>query len=187
MEDPMRKVVYGAACSLDGFIAAADGSVDWLHFSDDVNKIMTEYWSATDTLIMGRKTWEVAAASAPAGGDTGMSGMATYVFSRTLTRIDRPGVQLVSDDAGGFVRTLKKKKGKNIIVFGGGDFARSLFEAGVIDEVGLNVHPILLGSGVPLFLDAGRRVKLTLTECRQLHGGCVLLDYRVKHGRVAKH
>ena len=180
----MRKVVYGAACSLDGFIAAPDGSVDWLHWSDDVNKIMADYWSNTDTLVMGRKTWEVAARSGGGGG--GMSGMTSYVFSRTLQRIDHPGVQLVSGNAGEFVRDLKKKKGKNIIVFGGGDFARSLFEADVIDEVGLNVHPVLLGSGIPMFLDAKRRIKLKLTQCRQLHGGCVLLDYTVKHARRAE-
>jgi dihydrofolate reductase len=182
----MRKVVYGAACSLDGFIAAADGSVDWLHFSDEVSKIMTAYWSATDTLVMGRKTWEVAAASSPTDSGDGFSGIRTYVFSRTLQRIDQAGVELVSGDAGGFTRALKKQKGKDIMVFGGGDFARSLFEADVIDEVGLNIHPILLGSGVPFFLDAKRRIKLALEECRQLPGDCVLLDYRVKHARVAK-
>ncbi|MEX2152523.1 MAG: dihydrofolate reductase family protein [Gemmatimonadaceae bacterium] len=181
----MRKVVYGAACSLDGFIAGADGSIDWLHFSDDVNKVMTEYFSATDTLVMGRKTWEVAAALAPAGGASEPSPMQTYVFSRTLKRIDQPGVQLVTGDAGGFMRGLKKQKGKNIIVLGGGDFARSLFEADVIDEVGLNIHPIVLGSGVPFFLDAKRRIKLALTRCRQLSGECVLLDYRVKHSRTS--
>jgi dihydrofolate reductase len=183
----MRKVVYGAACSLDGFIAAPDGSVDWLHWSDDVTRIMEEYWAASDTLVMGRKTWEAAAAMSPGAADSTMSGMQSYVFSRTLRAIDKPGVRLVTDDAGTFVRALKKEKGKNIIVFGGGDFARSLFEADVIDEVGLNVHPVLLGSGVPFFLDAGRRMKLTLTRCQQLHGGCVLLDYAVKHIRGAKH
>src|SRR5688500_3230536 len=142
----MRKVIYGGACSLDGFLAAADGSVNWLHWSDDVNKMMAEFWTTTDALVMGRKTWEVAAAGAPAEADAGMTGMKSYVFSRTLDKIDRPGVELVRENAGEFVRALKKKKGKNITVFGGGDFARSLFEADVIDEVGLNVHPILLGS-----------------------------------------
>jgi dihydrofolate reductase len=180
----MRKVVYGAACSLDGFITAADGAIDWLHWSDDVSKIMAEHWSATDTVLMGRKTWEVAAASGSGGG--GMAGLQGYVFSRTLRSIDQPGVTLVSENAGDFVRTLKKKEGKNIVVMGGGDLGRSLFEAGVVDQVGLNVHPVLLGSGTPLFLDAKQRIKLELVECRQLHGGCVLLDYRVKRTRKPK-
>ena len=64
----------------------------------------------------------------------------------------------------------------------GGNFATSLLQAGVIDEIGLNVHPVLLGAGVPAFLDPGARVKLELTECRQLDGGCVFVTYRVRIG-----
>ena len=175
----MRKVTYGAACSLDGFIAATDGGVDWLHFSKDARAIMADYWRRIDTLVMGRKTWEAAVAMG-GGGDGGdmMKGISSYVFSRTLKEIRAPGVQLVSEDAGDFVRALKKEKGKEICVFGGGEFARSLFEADVIDEVGLNIHPVLLGSGVPLFRDAGR-VKLKLLENRSIAGGCVYVMYRV--------
>jgi dihydrofolate reductase len=173
----MRKVVYGGACSLDGFIVGPGGSIDWLHMSKDVDQIMRDYWDTTDTLIMGRKTWEVAASM---GGDGSQYGdVKSYVFSRTLKSIDRPGVHLVSSDAGDFVRDLKRQKGKNITVFGGGEFARSLFEVGLIDEVGFNVHPVLLGSGVPAFLDARARIKLELRECRPIDGGCVLLTYRV--------
>jgi dihydrofolate reductase len=184
----MRNVIYGAACSLDGFIAASDGSVDWLHWSDDVTRIMREFWSGTDTLLMGRKTWQVASGSAPGGGaGDEMAGMQSYVFSRTLARIDHPGVTLVKEDAGDFVRALKKKPGKNIIILGGGELGQSLFEADVIDEVGLNIHPVLLGTGVPIFLDTRQRIKLELTRCQQLHGGCVLIDYRVKHARRGRH
>ena len=64
---------------------------------------------------------------------------------------------------------------------GGGELAKSLFEADLIDEIGLNVHPILLGSGIPLFLPMPRQVKLKLTECRTFKSGCVLLRYRVQH------
>ena len=52
----MRTVTYGAACSLDGFIAPADGSMDWLHFSRDVQEFMKTYWASIDTILMGRKT-----------------------------------------------------------------------------------------------------------------------------------
>ena len=54
----MRTVTYGAACSLDGFIAAADGGLDWLHFSRDVQAVMSDYWKRIDTVLMGRRTWE---------------------------------------------------------------------------------------------------------------------------------
>jgi dihydrofolate reductase len=64
---------------------------------------------------------------------------------------------------------------------GGGDLARTLFQAGVIDEVGLNIHPVLLGAGVPLFPEIGRRLNLDLLESRILDGGCVLANYRVRN------
>jgi riboflavin biosynthesis pyrimidine reductase len=63
---------------------------------------------------------------------------------------------------------------------GGGRLANSLFEAGVIDEVGLNVHPILLGSGIPAFLPMKRHVDLELLECTPFENGCVYVRYRVK-------
>ena len=181
----MRTVTYGAACSLDGFITAADGSLDWLHFSGDVQDVMATYWATVDTMLMGRKTYDVAAAQAggdggSGGGDAGMSGVTTYVFSRTL-RSAPGGAHLVASDAGEFVRDLKARPGKGICVMGGGELAQSLFAAGVIDEVGLNIHPVLLGAGVPLFRDAGRRIQLELAESRVIDGGCVLATYRVRH------
>jgi len=174
----MRIVTYGAACSLDGFIAPPDGSMDWLHFSKDVQESMSSYWATVDTMLMGRKTWEVAMKMGGAGGDTGMGAVTTYVFSRTLASVGN-GAHLVRDDAGEFVRRLKEQPGKGICVMGGGELAQSLFAAGVIDEVGMNVHPVLLGSGVPFFRDPGRRVHLELSESRVIDGGCVLSMYRV--------
>ncbi len=174
----MRTVTYGAACSLDGFIAAKDGGLDWLHFSKDVQDIMAAYWKTIDVILMGRKTWS--ASVEQGGGGGGFGNIKTYVFSRTLKHIADPKVQLVTTDAAEFVSDLKGKPGKGICVMGGGDLARSLFEAGLMDEVGLNVHPVLLGSGVPFFLDAGRRTDLELTECRTLDGGCVFINYRVR-------
>jgi dihydrofolate reductase len=185
----MRKVTYGAACSLDGFITGPDGSLDWLHMSRDVHTIMAEYWSRVDTVLMGRKTWEVAQAMGGGGGggdgDGGpMSGISTYVFSRTLDRLPAAGAELVKGDAGGFMRQLKRRNGKEICVLGGGDLARSLFEEGVIDEVGLNIHPVLLGTGIPFFLNAGR-IKLDLIENRTIGGGCVYVLYKVRARRKA--
>jgi dihydrofolate reductase len=175
----MRIVTYGAACSLDGFIAPPDGSMDWLHFSRDVQDFMNSYWASVDTMLMGRKTWEAAMAmGGGGGGGGGMGGITTYVFSRTLTSAGH-GAELVRDDAGEFVRQLKEKPGKGICVMGGGELAQSLLAAGVIDEVGMNMHPILLGSGVPLFRDPGRRISLDLIESRVIDGGCVLSTYRV--------
>lgn len=178
----MRKVVYGGACSLDGFVTGPAGEMDWLHFSNDVRAIMAETWARTDTVLFGRKTWEGAAAQ---GGGGGMPGVTGYVFSRTLRSVPPgSGVELVREDAGTFVRALKSQPGKDIVVMSGGNLARSLLDAGVIDEIGVNVHPVLLGGGVPAFLTGPSRVPLELAACRTLDGGCVLLTYRVKIGKA---
>ena len=174
-----RKVIYGGACSLDGYFTGKDGAFDWLHMSKDVEDIMRESWANTDTILVGRKTWEFSKAMGGGGEIPGVK-VKSYVFSRTLTSIEDKDTELVRSDAGAFVRALKAQPGKDIIVMSGGDFATSLLKEGVIDEIGLNIHPILLGGGVPAFLDPGMRVNLELTECRQLDGGCVMVVYRVK-------
>jgi dihydrofolate reductase len=172
-----RKVIYGGACSLDGFLSDRNGAVDWLHFSRDVEKIMAKSWAEADTMLFGRKTWEDAAGRS--GGST-MAGVKGYVFSRTLTAVPEGGAELVTSDAGRFVRELRTRPGKDIIVMSGGNFATSLLQEQVIDEITLNVHPILLGSGVPAFLDPGKRVKLELKACKELDGGCLLITYKVR-------
>ena len=175
----MRTVTYGAACSLDGFIAGPKGEIDWLHFSPDVSAVMGDYWRTVDTILMGRKTYEVAAAQSGGGAMPGIT--RTYVFSRTLEKVKGKGGHLVRENAGEFVRALKTQPGKGICVLGGGELAQSLFADDVIDEVGLNIHPIVLGAGIPFFRDPGKRLRLELAENRTIDGGCVLATYRVMH------
>ena len=185
----MRTVTYGAACSLDGFIAGPEMAMDWLHYSKDVTEIMAEYFKTIDTILFGRKTWVHAQAMAAAGSEPpeeAFIGIQTYVFSRTLERLADPRAHLVRDDAADFVRDLKKQPGRGICVMGGGELARSLFEADLIDEVGLNIHPVLLGGGIPMFPAPGPRVSLKLLESRVLSGGCVLASFKVQHRRSRK-
>jgi dihydrofolate reductase len=187
-EATMRTITYGGAVSLDGFLAGVDGEIDWLHFSDDVQQIMADYWKTVDTMLMGRKTYAVAARSAPErkprrtpskSSRASTPKVRTYVFSRTLAAIDDPGVELVSSDAVAFVRGLKERPGGDICLMGGGELAQTMIAAGLVDKVGLNIHPILLGAGIPVFRDPGARVALQLTECRPIDGGCILATYDV--------
>jgi dihydrofolate reductase len=178
----MRTLTYGGAVSLDGFLAGVDGSLDWMYFSKDVQQVVKDYWRDVDTILMGRKTYAVSVANNPKKSKRSKPAkptMRTFVFSRTLQEIDDPGVQLVASDAVEFVRRLKQEPGKDICLMGGGELAQSLLAAGLVDKIGLNIHPILLGSGIPTFRDFGHRIKLTLTECRTLEGGCVLANYNV--------
>ena len=175
----MRTVTYGAACSLDGFIARADGGVDWLKWSSDAGAIMSAYWKTIDTVVMGRKTYEVSTGGKPASKSKGYPGVQGYVFSRSSKKAVPKGIEWVQGDAAEFVARLKQEPGKGICVLGGGELAHALLEAGVIDEVGLNVHPIVLGSGIPFFLPAKRSIELELLESRPIAHGCVYLRYRV--------
>lgn len=175
----MRKVTFGGATSLDNFLARPDHAVDWLLWSDEAAAVMADYWKHIDTVLMGRKTYEVALKSGQGGG--AYPGVSTYVFSRTLAEEAGVGVTLVRQDAADFVRRLKEKPGKDICLMGGGELARSLFEADLIDEVGFNIHPTLLGSGIPAFHPMSRQTDLERTECRPFKNGCVYVQYRVKH------
>jgi len=171
----MRKVTIGVANSLDNFIARNDHAVDWLLWNKEVAAITADFWKTIDTVVMGRKTYEVALKS----GMTSYRGVKNYVFSRTMKERPDYRVEIVSEDAAEFVRKLKRRKDKDICVMGG--LAKSLFEAHLIDEIGLNIHPVLLGSGISPFLPMGRQLDLQLLECRPLKNDCVFLRYRVKH------
>lgn len=176
----MRKITYGAACSLDGYLARTDDRVDWLHWSQDVQRITGEYWPRVDVVLMGRKTYEVARAA----GTGAYPGVTNYVFSRTLQDDPEPDVHLVRGEAATFVRELKTQAGREICLMGGGELAQSLFDAGLIDEVGVNIHPVLLGAGKPLFRPLQAQHTLELIETEPLSGGCIYALYRIVANRA---
>lgn len=177
----MRKVTFGGANSFDNYFARKDDSVDWLMWTDEVAPILAEFWKSIDTVVMGRKTYEVSLRMGSGSG--GYPGVKSYVFSRTMKQSPRKRVknlEIISEDAAEFVRKLKAQEGKDICVMGGGLLAKSLFEADLIDEIGLNIHPVLLGSGIPVFHEMDHQIDLELLECKGLKNGCVMVTYRVK-------
>ena len=176
----MRKVTFGGANSLDNYLARPDHAVDWLLWSDEAASVMSSYWKTIDTVLMGRKTYEVALKSGH--GDGSYPGMKTYVFSRTLPEGSSGGVTIIREDVAAFVLKLKAEEGKDICLMGGGELARPLFEAGLIDEVGFNIHPVLLGAGIPVFHPMSRQIDLELLACQTFKNGCVYVIYRVKAG-----
>ena len=176
----MRKITFGGANSLDNYFARTDDSVDWLMWTNEVAAMMEAYWKTIDTILLGRKTYEVGMRMNN-GKPITHKGIKTYVFSRTLPKSSDKSLEIVNDDAVSFVRNLKNQPGKDICLMGGGDFACTLFEAKLIDELGFNVHPVLLGSGIPLFHKMKEQINLELIECKPLQNGCVMLSYRVKN------
>jgi dihydrofolate reductase len=185
----MRKVTLGLANSLDNYIARKDGGYDWIHWSKEVAEISAKFMKTVDALLIGRKTYEVMINS----GQTSYPGVKNYVFSRSqkkraaitkkLAARAKPdkNVEVIGEDVAAFVRKLKQKKGKGIVVFGGGELAKSLFEADLIDEIVLNIHPVILGSGVPLFHKMKQQINLELLDCKVLGGEYLAVSYRIKH------
>jgi dihydrofolate reductase len=176
----MRKVTFGGANSLDNYFARKDDAVDWLRWGPEAAAVMKDFWKKIDTVVMGRKTYEVALRMG--GGSGAYPGVTNYVFSRTLKPAKKvKGLEFIAEDAAEFVRRLKAQEGKDICVMGGGDFAKTLFEANLIDEIGFNIHPVLLGSGIPVFYEMKRQIDLELLTCKAFKNGCVAVTYRVKH------
>ena len=183
----MRKLTLGLATSLDNYIARKDGGADWLRWNKEVAEISAKFMKTVDALLIGRKTYEVMLAS----GQTSYPGAKNYVFSRTkkhvtsikqrLSEKTEKNVELITSNAADFVQRLKQEKGKGIALFGGGELAKSLFEADLIDEIVLNVHPIILGSGIPLFHEMKQQIDLQFLSARPLKNGGVVLSYRVEH------
>jgi dihydrofolate reductase len=182
----MRKVTFGGAVSLDGYFARKNHSVDWLMRSPEAAPIMARYWKSIDTLVMGRKTYQ-AGLKLTKGKGNPYVGFKPYVFSRTLKSGIREGVEIVATDPIAFVRKLRRKAGKGIAVMGGGELAHPLLEAGLIDEIGFNIQPVVLGSGIPVFHEMKRQFDLDLLECRRFKNGCVYVSYRVRPWERRRH
>lgn len=168
----MRKIVLGVAVSLDGFIEGPNGEYDWCFTDQDYG--MTEFMSRIDTLVMGRKSFELVQRQE---GPNPWSHMQAYVVSNTLREVPE-GYVLLSGDISSDVRQLRVQPGKDIWLFGGAQLTSYFIQHDLIDEYWLSVHPIVLGSGKPLFENIGQRKKLVLLEEKTYSTGLVSLRYR---------
>jgi dihydrofolate reductase len=143
----MRKVVLSLGISLDGYIARADGTLDFLFMPKDYS--MAPFFTSVDTALMGRKTLD--AALKMGGGSFSGSSMATYVISRSLAAGKRDGLIFTRQSSGAVIRQLRKSEGKNIWLMGSGELARDFLKADLVDELYLGMVPVLIGAGIPLF------------------------------------
>src|SRR5467141_1448397 len=160
----MRRVVLSVAMSLDGYIADPQGGYDWIVMDLEID--FDSMFKRYDTVLMGRKSYDAAKQSG-----YGMPKPETYVFSKTLQQADAPDVT-VSSDPQKTVTALKKQKGKDIWLWGGGELFRSVLELGLVDQLEVAVIPVLLGDGLPLLPRSGTRAKLKLTggNCSRRRG-----------------
>ena len=176
-----KRLRYQVAMSLDGFIAGPKGEYDWIVMDPSVD--FDALYKEFDTVVMGRKTYEMMTAQ---GGTGAMPGVEVVVFSRTLAPKQAEGIRITREEPARVVAALKKKSGRDIWLFGGGELFRSLLDAGLVDTVEVAVMPVLIGSGVPL-LKPGALTKLVLADQKILtRSGIVVLSYSAPRGRAAK-
>lgn len=169
----MRQLRYGVAMSLDGFIAGPNGEYDWIMPDSGID--FAAIFAQFDTLLMGRKTFEVAWTRAAAWPDLGHRWV---VASSTLKPEEHPRVTVLKSNIPQAVAELKAQPGKDIWLMGGGVLFRSLLDAGLVEGINVSVMPVLLGSGTPL-LPEGRRWSLHLEQSKALPSGVLMLSYSI--------
>jgi dihydrofolate reductase len=168
----MRSVVLGLGISLDGYIARPDGSVDFLFMPKDYS--MAPFFATIDTAIMGRITYEH---GLKMGGSFG-GGMKSYVMSTTLPSGEQNGATITRRSPASLVTEIRKNRGKNIWLMGGGILARDFLKADLVDELYLGLVPVLIGEGIPLFLGGCPERKFKLIENQTFSKGLIALRYR---------
>ena len=184
--------------SLDGFVEDSDGKTDWvdswadaIQLIDDVDTFLLgghmypgygEYWGSIDAdpkRIPPNPEVPSQERRLPTNSEIAYARFAAQtphiVLSTTLKSVSWPEAQIVRDIAA--IRTLKQTPGKNTYVVGGAALVASLLDADLLDELRLIVHPVVVGSGKPLF-KVMRHHSLEFVEAQPSKSGRVILTYR---------
>jgi dihydrofolate reductase len=190
----MRKIIYWVHTSVDGFVAGPNGEFDWPAVGPELFGYSEAMNEGVDTLLYGRVVWEMMAAywptadADPATADPHARVFADYwrrtpkvVVSRTLQEAGW-GAQVIGHDLAEEVAELKRRPGKDILLTGGAEVASALTRLGLLDDVRVVVHPVVLGGGPRLFTGTKERLGLTLVDSRIFDSRTVLLRYERARG-----
>ena len=184
----MRKIILDVAVTLDGFIEGPNGEIDWLvgdeetDFGDILNDILTDI----DTIFYGRVSYDLwgnyypdknASPKLKEAYDL-LHSKKKYVFSGTKTN-DGNAI-FINSNIKESVQEILQQPGKNIWLYGGGKLITTFINLDLVNVYRLAVHPVILGSGKPLFEDIKSRVGLKLIEAKPAKSGVILLSYETK-------
>jgi dihydrofolate reductase len=197
--EPQRRIVMFNWLTADGYFAGPDGNLAWIVPDDEQAKEAAESIPRFDTVLFGRRTYELfeafwrhAVDDSPTVPDPHRPGrrsrehrviaialneMTKLVFSRTLKDVTWRNSRLLRELDPREIETMKRQPGKGMIVFGSGSVVSQLTQHGLIDEYQFVVCPILLGSGRPLFSGVTTSSRLDLVEAKAYPSGDVLLRY----------
>ena len=183
----MRKTVAGLLMSLDGVVESPE---KWhlRYFDDEMGEVIDAAATQSDAMLLGRRTYEDFAAFWPTqGSDVPMADYMNdtpkHIVSSTLNQLDWSNSRLVTGDIAEAIGALKRQPGKNIQIYGSATLVRSLLRDGLLDELDLLVHPIVVGGGRRLFENGEFGTALKLADSRTLGTGVVALTYVPATGR----
>lgn len=191
----MRKLQMKMSMSLDGFVAGANGEIDWVFKTGDEESKAWSVGQAKEAglIIMGRKSFEGMAPYWPTSTDVfakPMNEIPKAVFTQNGFKGIDPGndpspavaswanARIFDGDLAEGIRELKAEEGKPIVAIGGAGFMRSLIATGLVDEYYLAVHPVILGSGLPIFNGVAAPGFLKLIDVKVFPGGTMVHVYR---------
>ncbi|UFH56962.1 dihydrofolate reductase family protein [Spirosoma sp. KNUC1025] len=172
----IRKVILGLAVSLDGYIEGPNGEYDWCFTDQDYG--MNAFLERIDAIFIGRKSYELLNNPAEEASNYSFPQFKKYVFSSTLMGVE-DGAKLIRGDIKTQVNALKNQSGKDFWLFGGSSLTTSFLNEGLVDELFLAIHPIILGAGKPLFTPLKERISLTLIDSKTYSTGLVSVTYRL--------
>ena len=190
----MRKLMMKMSISIDGFVSGPNGKNDWIFRSSDEESRAWVLQSTREAglLIMGRKSFEEMSPYWPTATGplaAAMNEIPKAVFtqkgfkvspgaSSTPAAVSWAETRVVDGDLAERIRQLKQEPGKPILAFGGAGFMRGLIGTGLIDEYHLVIHPVALGSGLPIFNDLAKPFDLKLVAAKAFPGGVVVHSYQ---------
>lgn len=172
-------------CSLDGYIAKNDGSVDWMLSKDTyaegvtlTEKEISDFLASVDCYVMGSHTYEHALELGWPYGETPVF----VLTSRALSK-EKENVTFYSGELKDFVENTLKPY-KNVWMVGGSQLTRDFLYQGLADEIVITMIPIILGTGLPFFEAIGKEIPLHLKDVKAFTDGMVELTYQIKPSRV---
>lgn len=167
----MRKVILFIAMSLDGYIADSNGGVDWLsgQGNDDENiDVYSEFVKDIDTVLMGWNTYhQVVTELSPT--EWVYKDFTTYVFTHREEKSSEQ-IRFISENPITLLNQLKEEDGKDIWICGGANLIQQLMNEDIIDKYYISVIPTLLGTGIRLFENVEKEIKLKLCETKTYNG-----------------
>jgi dihydrofolate reductase len=182
----MRRIINSTYISVDGAIENPHLWPPSGPWGDTATQIQTDLALQCDAMLMGRRTYEGFAPVWPTRSGDPLSDhintMEKYVVSSTLTDPEWQNTTVIAEDPIVTIEALKARPGKDIVQYGVGQLTHALLDHGLLDELRLWVHPLLVRSGGPqdLFYRDGALTQLKLEDVTKLDNGIVILSYHVR-------